>query len=67
MRARIGDHLVVEGPRDDMHRRAGVVTQVRGREGAPPYQVRSLDEDVDNESLIYPGPDAHIEEKAAER
>ncbi|KIH98391.1 hypothetical protein LP52_13205 [Streptomonospora alba] len=67
MRARIGDHLVVEGPRDDMHRRTGVVTQVRGREGAPPYQVRWLDEDVDNESLIYPGPDAHIEEKAAER
>ncbi|MFD0775785.1 DUF1918 domain-containing protein [Streptomonospora algeriensis] len=67
MRARIGDHLVVEGPRDDTHRRTGVVTQVRGREGAPPYQVRWLDEDADTESLIYPGPDAHIEEKSAGR
>ncbi|ASU83904.1 DUF1918 domain-containing protein [Nocardiopsis gilva YIM 90087] len=62
MRARIGDRLVVEGPRDDVHRRTGVVTEVRGREGAPPYQVRWLDEDADHEVLVYPGPDAHIEE-----
>ncbi|GAB3440410.1 DUF1918 domain-containing protein [Streptomonospora sediminis] len=66
MRARIGDHIVVEGPRDDMHRRTGVVTEVRGRQGAPPYQVRWIDEDSATESLIYPGPDAHIEENQAE-
>ncbi|WP_255429775.1 DUF1918 domain-containing protein [Streptomonospora sp. PA3] len=67
MRAKVGDRLVVEGPRDDLHRRTGVVTQVRGSEGAPPYQVRWLDEDSATESLVYPGPDAHIEEDAAER
>ncbi|MBB6171828.1 hypothetical protein HNR23_001888 [Nocardiopsis mwathae] len=62
MRARIGDRLVVESERHDMHRRTGVVTEVRGDNGAPPYQVRWLDEDKDHEVLVYPGPDAHIEE-----
>lgn len=64
MRAQVGDHLVVEAPRDDAHRRTGVVTEVRGSEGAPPYQVRWLDED--HEALVYPGPDAHIEEGSEE-
>ncbi|QBI54247.1 DUF1918 domain-containing protein [Streptomonospora litoralis] len=62
MKARIGDRIVVERPRDDLHRRTGVVTEVRGSQGAPPYQVRWIDEDAGTESLVYPGPDAHIEE-----
>lgn len=61
MRAQVGDHLVVEGPREDIHSRTGVVTEVRGPDGAPPYQVRWMDEDADHEVLVYPGPDAHIE------
>ncbi|WP_344976716.1 DUF1918 domain-containing protein [Salinactinospora qingdaonensis] len=59
MRARVGDRLVVEGPRDDVPRRTAVVTDVRGRDGAPPYQVRWVDED--RETLVFPGGDAHIE------
>ncbi|GAB3213539.1 DUF1918 domain-containing protein [Marinactinospora thermotolerans] len=59
MRAQVGDRLVVEAPRDDVHRRTGVVLAVLGVEGTPPYQVRWLDED--REGLVYPGPDAHIE------
>ncbi|MDA2812823.1 DUF1918 domain-containing protein [Nocardiopsis sp. RSe5-2] len=59
MRAHVGDLLVVEGRREDTGRKTGVVTEVRGAEGAPPYQVRWVDEDQD--VLVYPGPDAHIE------
>ena len=62
MKARIGDRLVVEAARDDMHRRTGIVTDIRGSQGAPPYQARWIDEDAGTEPLVYPGPDAHIEE-----
>ncbi|MET9794688.1 dsRBD fold-containing protein [Nocardiopsis alba] len=61
MRAKVGDHLVVESPNADTHRRTAVVTEVRGPEGAPPYQVRWTDGGVEHRDLIYPGPDAHIE------
>lgn len=53
---------MVESPRADTHRRTAVVTGVRGAQGAPPYQVRWLDaEHARGSSLVYPGPDAHIE------
>ncbi|MBV2366305.1 DUF1918 domain-containing protein [Streptomonospora nanhaiensis] len=67
MRARVGDRLVVEARRDDAHRRTGVVTEVRGGQGAPPYRVRWLDNASHTETLVYPGPDAHIEREAAGR
>ncbi|TDQ45979.1 dsRBD fold-containing protein [Actinorugispora endophytica] len=59
MRARIGDRIIVERARDDMHRREGVVVSVQGPEGGPPYRVRWLEDG--HEALVYPGPDAHIE------
>lgn len=52
---------MVESPRDDAHRRTGVVTRIRGDGGAPPYQVRWLDAEIEHDVLVYPGPDAHIE------
>ncbi|MEY9211100.1 DUF1918 domain-containing protein [Thermobifida halotolerans] len=58
MRAQVGDRLVVEGPRDDLPAREGVVIAIRGRDGAPPYRVRWLDDG--RETLLYPGPDAHV-------
>lgn len=59
MKARVGDLLVVEAPRDDKHCREGVVVAVQGADGAPPYRVRWLEDG--REALVYPGPDAHIE------
>ncbi len=51
----------MESPSDHTHRRTGVVTGVRGPEGSPPYQVHWSDADRGHDSLVYPGPDAHIE------
>ncbi|MBR8743082.1 dsRBD fold-containing protein [Nocardiopsis sp. MG754419] len=64
MRARVGDRLVIESPNADTHRRTGVVVEVRGRLGEPPYQVRWLDGGEGRRALVYPGPDAHIEHAA---
>lgn len=61
MRAEVGDRLVVESPNADTHRRTGVVTEVRGEEGTPPYQVHWLGNERGRDALVYPGPDAHIE------
>ncbi|MFV2198019.1 dsRBD fold-containing protein [Nocardiopsis sp. LOL_012] len=61
MRAQVGDRLVVESPRDDAHRRTGIVTGVRGSGGEPPYQVHWLQSEHGHDDLVYPGPDAHIE------
>ncbi|WP_026122234.1 dsRBD fold-containing protein [Nocardiopsis halotolerans] len=61
MRAQVGDRLVVESPRDDTHRRTGDVTEVRGSDGSPPYQVHWHDAERGHDDLVYPGPDAHIE------
>ncbi|WP_017580390.1 dsRBD fold-containing protein [Nocardiopsis valliformis] len=61
MRAEVGDRLVVESPNADTHRRTGVVTEVRGAQGAPPYQVHWQDSEQGHDALVYPGPDAHIE------
>ena len=61
MRAEVGDRLVVESPNADTHRRTGVVTEVRGPEGRPPYQVHWLGSEEGRDALVYPGPDAHIE------
>jgi hypothetical protein len=36
----------------------GIITEVRGTDGEPPYVVRFED---GHEGLIYPGPDCNIE------
>lgn len=61
MFANIGDRIVIEGTHLGQGRRIGEITGV-GREGAPPYHVRWLDSGTT--SLIYPGPEAHIEHPA---
>jgi len=58
MKAQVGDHLVQESGRVDTPRRIGVITEVHGSDGAPPYQVRWPD---GHESLVFPGPDARVE------
>jgi len=59
MIAHIGDRLVVEGTHLGDRRRIGIITAVAHDDGAPPYTVRWLDDD--RTTLIFPGPEAHIE------
>ena len=58
MKAKVGDHLLVEGRTDTQHRREAEVLEVRGDDGAPPYLVRWTD---GHEGLVYPGSDTHIQ------
>lgn len=53
-----GDWLVVERPNIDHHARRALIIEVRGTDGSPPYLVRWLDDD--RETLVFPGPDAHV-------
>jgi hypothetical protein len=57
MRAEVGDRLIVEAATDHSSRRTGVVVEVRGEDGQPPYVVKW---DDGHEGLCYPGPDAHV-------
>ncbi len=57
MKATVGDRLVQEGGRVDAPRRVGVIAEVRGAGGTPPYLVRW---DDGHQSLVVPGPDARV-------
>jgi Domain of unknown function (DUF1918) len=59
MKANVGDHLIIEGTHVGAPRRNGEIVEVRGAAGAPPYVVRWSD--GDSESLVFPGPDAHVQ------
>lgn len=58
MRATVGDQLHVHSRKVGEHDRIGVILEVRGERGAPPYVVRFPD---GHETLIYPGPDCVVE------
>ena len=59
MIAHVGDRIVMDGPHLGNQKRVGVVIAVRHEDGAPPYQVRWLDDG--RETLVFPGPQAHVE------
>ena len=59
MRAHPGDFLLVESPNEHSHTRRGEIIAVHGDDGAPPFMVRW--ESGGQESLVFPGPDAHVE------
>ena len=59
MIAHIGDRVVLEGIHLGGARRVGVITEIPHADGAPPYQVRWLADG--RTTLIFPGPQAHIE------
>ena len=59
MHANPGDWLVVNSAMVDVPARRGMITEVHGEDGAPPYVVRW--EGNDHEAIVFPGPDAHIE------
>lgn len=58
MHATAGDELIIRGRRDDEHGRAGVILEVRGANGEPPFLVRW--DDTGHEGLVFPGPDAVV-------
>lgn len=58
MQATIGDQLRVHSRTVEQADRTGMILEVRGPEGAPPYLVRFAD---GHESLVYPGGDCEIE------
>ena len=57
MKAKVGDHLLVESNSAEKHRAEGEIIDVRGEDGAPPYVVRWPD---GHEALTFPGSDAHV-------
>jgi hypothetical protein len=61
VKAEVGDWLVIEGTKLDDRRRSGLIVALRHDDGTPPYVVRWLDDD--HESLMFPGPTAHVEHR----
>ena len=62
MKAQTGDRLILAGAHVGDAERAGVVVEVHGLGGAPPYLVRWAD---GRETLCFPGPDARIQPAAS--
>lgn len=58
MRAQVGDWLIVKSRTDTGHARRAEIIEVRSPDGQPPYAVRWVDSG--RESLVFPGPDAHV-------
>jgi hypothetical protein len=58
MHANDGDHITVRGHHVGDADREGVIVEVHGADGAPPYVVRWSD---GHEGLFFPGADAAVE------
>jgi Domain of unknown function (DUF1918) len=58
MQAEAGDGLTVQGRRQGDEVRHGVIVEVHGEDGAPPYLVRWED---GHESVFFPSSDATVE------
>jgi hypothetical protein len=59
MQAKIGDRIIVRGHQVGQPDHEGVVIEIRGQHGEPPYLVRWGG--TDHETLFFPGPDALVE------
>ena len=58
MQAHNGDHITVGSRRVGQPDRHGVIVDVRGTDGQPPYMV--VWDDRPGEHLVFPGSDASI-------
>lgn len=58
MHAKVGDWLVVEGRSVGGTVRHGLIEEVHGGNGSPPYLVHWTD--TGHRALTFPGPDAHV-------
>ncbi len=61
MKAAIGDTVRIKGHHLGTADRIGKIIDVQGAKGAPPYLVKFTD---GHQTLLYPGPDCHIEPTA---
>ncbi|MFF4195032.1 DUF1918 domain-containing protein [Nonomuraea sp. NPDC001831] len=57
MNATAGDRLLMHGNTVGERERSGVITEVHGPDGGPPYIVRF---DDGHTGLVFPGPDAVV-------
>ncbi|HEX4818522.1 MAG TPA: DUF1918 domain-containing protein [Nonomuraea sp.] len=57
MNATAGDRLLVHGNTVGERARTGVILEVQGPDGGPPYMVRF---DDGHTRLVFPGPDAVV-------
>ena len=62
MQATIGDRLHIRGNCVGTPDKCGEIVEVHGKAGEPPYLVRF---DDGHTGLVFPGPDALVEAKAA--
>jgi hypothetical protein len=62
MHAEVGDELVVRGRHVGDVGRQGMIIEIHGEAGAPPYLVRWKD---GHESLFTPSSDTHVEHRPA--
>lgn len=58
MKASPGDQIIIESTHVGEPARDGEILEARGTDGQPPYLVRWSDDG--HESLVFPGPDAHV-------
>jgi hypothetical protein len=58
VKAKIGDKIVIKGHRIGEPDKDGVILQVRGADGEPPYVVRWAEDG--HEGLFFPGTDATV-------
>ena len=61
MKAQVGDELIVKGLHVGNPDRRGVITEVRGKDGGPPYLVRWSD---GRETSFFPSSDTVVEHVA---
>lgn len=59
MNAHVGDKIIIEGTHLGDHRRTGIITEITHHDGAPPYQVRWLEDG--RTTLVFPGAECRIE------
>jgi len=61
MRASAGEFLVIASRHVDEPARVGLILEVHGHDGEPPYVVKW--EDDESTTIMFPGPDAHTEQR----
>jgi uncharacterized protein DUF1918 len=65
MKAKVGDWLVVKGTTTELADQRGLITEVHGTDGAPPFVVRWLA--TGHVATVFPGSDAIVVSAAEQK